>query len=162
MFVLLIIFMVTAPLMMGVVKINLPKTTGVPMARTDHPLIVSLDANNRVFVDTEPIIEEHRSATFKRLALESESGEIFVRGDGEFKYARMMELMSELGQCGSARVTLITTVLPTTNQGTAIGANPDGPADPLAPPAQASTESNGTSVPETSPMTIPSPSEAGQ
>ena len=110
MLVLLIIFMVTAPLMLGGVKINLPKTAGQPMPRPEQPLIVSLDADSRVFVEKEELAAEGRREHFKKFAEESASGEVYVRGDGEVKYARMMELMAELGQAGFARVTLVTSV----------------------------------------------------
>ena len=110
MLVLLIIFMVTAPLMLGGVHINLPKTAGQPMARPERPLVVSLDAESRVFVEKEEVAAENRREHFKNLARESDGGEVYVRGDGEVKYARMMELMAELGQAGFARVTLVTSV----------------------------------------------------
>ncbi|MDR1043922.1 MAG: ExbD/TolR family protein [Candidatus Adiutrix sp.] len=110
MLVLLIIFMVTAPLMLGGVHINLPRTGGTAMPRPEKPLIVSLDAESRVFVDQDEVTAPDRPDYFKRLARESETGEIYVRGDGEVKYARMMELMGELGQAGFARVTLVTSV----------------------------------------------------
>jgi biopolymer transport protein ExbD len=156
MLVLLIIFMVTAPLMMGGVKINLPKTTDNPMPRPENPLIVSLDADNQVFVDKDLLAEGVRAETFRRLALESESGEIFVRGDGEVKYAKMIELMSELGQAGFARVTLVTSVQPGAAEagGSAgaspAGASPDGlpsTSDGAAPsPASETASPAGTSA----------------
>jgi hypothetical protein len=80
------------------------------MPRPEKPLIVSLDAESRIFVDKDEISQNDRLSAFKQLALDSESGEVYVRGDGEVKYARMMELMSELGQAGFARVTLVTSV----------------------------------------------------
>jgi len=110
MLVLLIIFMITAPLMLGGVPVNLPKTGGDPMHRPERPLIVSLDAEARVFVDKDELAADIRLERFKELALESESGEVYVRGDGQVPYARMMELMAELGQAGFARVTLVTDV----------------------------------------------------
>ncbi|MDR3204527.1 MAG: biopolymer transporter ExbD [Deltaproteobacteria bacterium] len=133
MLVLLIIFMITAPLMMGGVRLNLPKTSGLPMARPTNPLIVSLDAQTRVFIDKEEVPEANRQDFFRKLALESESGEVFVRGDGEVKYAKMMELMSELGQAGFARITLVSSVQPTSAlpaQGASV------PADPASSEAQ--------------------------
>ena len=110
MLVLLIIFMITAPLMLGGVPVTLPRSGGDPMPRPDRPLIVSLDAEARVFVDQEEVAPEARGEHFKKLAVESESGEVYVRGDGRVPYARMMELMAELGQAGFARVTLVTDV----------------------------------------------------
>jgi biopolymer transport protein ExbD len=152
MLVLLIIFMVTAPLMIGGVKINLPKTTGLPMERPDRPLIVSLDADSQVFVDKDPVEDARRAETFKRLALESETGEVFVRGDGEVKYAKVMELMSELGQSGFARVTLVSNVLPTSGQ-------PDSAGQ--APPSQSTAPAvTGEAAPPANTVTAASPALA--
>ncbi|MDR1921537.1 MAG: ExbD/TolR family protein [Candidatus Adiutrix sp.] len=133
MLVLLIIFMVTAPLMLGGVRVNLPKSGGDPMPRPENPAIVSMDAQNRVFIDKEELPNLGRHERFQALARESETGEVYVRGDGEVKYARMMELMAELGQAGFARVTLVTDVkagkaTPTADHGAPA-------ADPGAPPA---------------------------
>lgn len=110
MLVLLIIFMVTAPLMLGGVHVNLPKAGGDPMPRPENPTIVSLDANSRIYLDKEELPTSGYQTRFQRLARESATGEVFVRGDGEVKYGRMMELMAELGQAGFARVTLVTDI----------------------------------------------------
>ncbi|MDR0882191.1 MAG: biopolymer transporter ExbD [Candidatus Adiutrix sp.] len=112
MLVLLIIFMVTAPLMLGGVPINLPKSLGPALLRPEEPLVVSLDAASRIFVEKKEVTAPARLEFFKRLARESATGEVYVRGDGEVKYARMMELMGELGQAGFARVTLVTSPRP--------------------------------------------------
>jgi len=110
MLVLLVIFMITAPLMLGGVHVNLPKTGGDPMPRPESPLIVSLDAEARIFVDKEEVMAADRPELFHRLAQDSESGEVYVRGDGEVKYALMMELMAALGEAGFARVTLVSEI----------------------------------------------------
>lgn len=110
MLVLLIIFMVTAPLMLGGVHINLPKSGGDPMPRPENPTIVSLDSESRVYLDKEELAAAGRHERFKQLARDSATGEVFVRGDGEVKYGKMMELMAELGQAGFARVTLVTDI----------------------------------------------------
>jgi biopolymer transport protein ExbD len=149
MLVLLIIFMVTAPLMMGGVKINLPKTTGLAMERPAKPLIISLDMDNQVYVDKEMVTEASRPSVFKRLAIESESGEVYVRGDGEVKYGKMMELMSELGEAGFARVTLVTNVLPNAGQSATDGgaAAGDGSATPPGSPGEVAPPSDGVLAP---------------
>lgn len=108
MLVLLIIFMITAPLMLGGVAVNLPKSVGDPLPRPEKPVIVSLSAESRLFVGNDEISYEERLNRFKDLARESDSGEIYVRGDGDIKYSRMMGLMAELGQAGFARVILVT------------------------------------------------------
>ncbi|MDR2349484.1 MAG: biopolymer transporter ExbD [Deltaproteobacteria bacterium] len=158
MLVLLIIFMVTAPLMMGGVKINLPKTTGVPMQRPDKPLIVSLDAQSKIYVDKEEVTADTRKAVFRELAVASESGEVFVRGDGEVKYGRMMDLMSELGQAGFARVTLVTNVQKGTADAAATPTDLTGAgATPAGTPGAAPAGSPAASPP---PAAAPAPVSA--
>ncbi|MDR2443285.1 MAG: biopolymer transporter ExbD [Deltaproteobacteria bacterium] len=144
MLVLLIIFMVTAPLMMGGIPVNLPRVSGAPMPRPDNPLIISLDSENRVFVDKELVGPDEMAAKFRALALESESGEVYLRGDGEVKYAIVMDLMSQLGQAGF-RVTLVTNVQKgTAEPESALGVPPDSQSSALSPAAQGAE-----SVPET-------------
>lgn len=127
MLVLLIIFMVTAPLMLGGVHVNLPQSGGTPMARPENPAIVSLDSESRIFLDKEELPPAGRHERFQRLARESATGEVFVRGDGEVKYGRMMELMAELGQAGFARVTLVTDIRPRQTPETAWRSEPSRP-----------------------------------
>jgi biopolymer transport protein ExbD len=145
--------------MMGGVKINLPKTSGNPMPRPQNPIIVSLDAESRVFVDKEEVPSPGRSAVFRKMALESESGEIFVRGDGEVKYSRMMELMSELGQAGFARVTLVTSVQPTSGPAETPAADPGSAAAtaPAAPTPSLDPAAAAAPVAPLAPATPPAP-----
>jgi hypothetical protein len=103
-------------------------------------------------VDKDMVPAATRMDVFRKMANESESGEVFVRGDGEVKYAEMMNLMSELGQAGFARVTLVTNVQggsqpPENGSSGASGGQPapqggsaapaSAPAAPAAPPAAA-------------------------
>ena len=108
MLVLLIIFMVTAPLMLGGVHVNLPKSGGEKIIQPENPLIVSIDAQHKIYVDNVELSAPNIHEQLKTLALNSVNGEVFVRGDGEIKYSKMIELMGELGQAGFARVTLVT------------------------------------------------------
>ncbi|MDR1084316.1 MAG: biopolymer transporter ExbD [Deltaproteobacteria bacterium] len=119
MLVLLIIFMVTAPLMLGGVQVNLPKSSGENMSKPESPVIVTLDAHHRIYVDKEDITERNRHYYFQTLAKASTSGEAHVRVDIEVKYGEMMDLMAELGKAGFARVTLVTDVKPQSTSGTA-------------------------------------------
>ncbi len=89
-------------------------------------MIVSLDAQSRIFVDKDEVAADGRLEHFKELARASETGEVYVRGDGEVKYAQMMELMGELGQAGFARVTLVTSVVN--------GSGDSKPSETQAPP----------------------------
>ncbi|MDR2141700.1 MAG: biopolymer transporter ExbD [Deltaproteobacteria bacterium] len=136
MLVLLIIFMVTAPLMLGGVHINLPKTGGEPMPRPQEPLIISLDLEGRVYVDKEEVPLAGRLERFKELARDSVNGEVFARGDGMVRYKEMMELMASLGQAGFARVTLVTDL----REPASSGSEPQpGNSSPVVSPESAPT-----------------------
>ncbi|MDR1395447.1 MAG: biopolymer transporter ExbD [Deltaproteobacteria bacterium] len=159
MLVLLIIFMVTAPLMLGGVHLNLPKTGGEPMPRPESPIIVSLDAENRVFADHEEVPYDRRREVFQELARSSENGEVFVRGDGMVRYQMMMDLMAALGQAGFARVTLVTDIRSGGEAGTPGQADPAASGQPADLPAgQPSAPASGqpSAPPSGQPQALPS------
>jgi TolR protein len=110
MLVLLIIFMVTAPLMMGGVQVNLPKSTGETIPKLEAPVIISIDAGRRIYIDKMDVTDLDRHEHFQILAKASTNGEVHVRADIEVKYGEVMDLMAELGQAGFARVTLVTDI----------------------------------------------------
>jgi biopolymer transport protein TolR len=108
MLVLLVIFMVTAPLLTVGVQVDLPKTQASPIQGEDEPLSVSVDRQGRVFIqDTEVEI----AALAPRL--EAVSGQnpdirIFVRGDQAIDYGRVMAVMDEIRAAGFSKVALVT------------------------------------------------------
>ena len=108
MLVLLIIFMVTAPLLTVGVQVDLPKTKAKAVKGADEPLAVSIDKNGAIYVqDTAMDLE----AVVPRLQAISENNpevRIFVRGDASVGYGRVMEVMGVLNAAGFSRVALIT------------------------------------------------------
>lgn len=108
MLVLLIIFMVTAPLLTVGVQVDLPKTKAKAVAGQDEPLAVSIDKDGLIYVqDTAMELD----AVVPRLQAISENNpevRIFVRGDATVGYGRVMELMGVLNAAGFSRVALIT------------------------------------------------------
>ena len=108
MLVLLIIFMVTAPLLTVGVQVDLPKTKAKAVAGSDEPLAVSIDKDGAIYVqDTAMDLE----AVVPRLQAISENNpevRIFVRGDASVGYGRVMEVMGVLNAAGFSRVALIT------------------------------------------------------
>ncbi|MDR1084495.1 MAG: ExbD/TolR family protein [Deltaproteobacteria bacterium] len=147
MLVLLIIFMVTAPLMLGGVQVNLPKTGGEIMPRTENPLVVSLDSEKRVFIDRDEVLAADRHLRFQVLARESANGEVLVRGDGSVPYSEMMNLMAALGRAGFTRVTLVADVRQSGSE------HEDRPAGqiPTAPAVKPSESSGPPNEPELRP-----------
>ncbi len=107
MLVLLIIFMVTAPLLTVGVQVDLPKTQAALLQDPDEPLAVSVDAEGKIFIqDTE--IEDGALAP-RLIAITGANPEIriFVRGDRAINYGRVMQVMGLINAAGFDRVALI-------------------------------------------------------
>ena len=114
MLVLLVVFMVAAPLMVQGVLVNLPETLSEPLPREKNdPLIISIQSDGMFFLETQstsntPLSLEELSAQVKKILKANPSLQVVVRGDGNVKYQRVMELMSVLQASGSIDVGLIT------------------------------------------------------
>jgi len=115
MLVLLIIFMVTAPMMMQGVEVAVPTVVSGPLERDDEQeyLIVAVDEQGRVFIergDEEPqtvqVAEVGEYAL--RVLQQQPSLEVYIRGDNRIDYGTVMRVMSALQQAGITSVGLIT------------------------------------------------------
>jgi biopolymer transport protein TolR len=108
MLVLLIVFMVTAPLLTAGVPIDLPETRARLLGQDREPLAVSIDGAGKVFLqNTEIPVDE----LVPKLMAISENGynqRIFVRGDRTVDYGKVMEVMGLLNVAGFTRIGLVT------------------------------------------------------
>jgi biopolymer transport protein TolR len=108
MLVLLIVFMVTAPLLTAGVPIDLPQTRARALGQDPEPLAVSINQEGKVFLqNTEIPVDE----LVPKLMAISENGyqqRIFVRGDRTVDYGRVMEVMGLLNVAGFTRIGLVT------------------------------------------------------
>jgi len=107
MLVLLVIFMVAAPLMTVGVPVQLPKTAAQKVAQPKTPLVVSIDREGRVFVGQDELTPETIGSRLAALAKESPDQVVLVRGDKAIDYGRVMTVMGQVGQAGFAKVSLI-------------------------------------------------------
>lgn len=107
MLVLLIIFMVTAPLLTSGVQVDLPKTEAAPLQGQDEPLVVSIQNDGKVFLQKTPVQIEELGAKLKAVAGEKSDTRIFVRGDKAINYGRIMEVMGIINQAGFRKVALV-------------------------------------------------------
>jgi biopolymer transport protein TolR len=108
MLVLLIVFMVTAPLLTVGVPVDLPQTRAKQLGEDREPLAVSIDKGGKIFLQNSPIDEE---ALVPKLMAISENGynqRIFVRGDKDVDYGKVMEVMGLLNSAGFTRIGLVT------------------------------------------------------
>ncbi len=108
MLVLLIIFMVAAPLLTVGVPIELPKAEGNALSANKEPLAITIDPEGKIFLqESEITIDE----IVPRLLAISKSGydeTIFVRGDRRANYGAMMRVMGRISAAGFKRISLIT------------------------------------------------------
>ena len=109
MLVLLVIFMVTAPLLTSGVTIDLPSVNAKPITGEDRPLTVSVKADGTIWLseDTQVQLDE-LAPKLKAMSANNPDARIFVRGDGAINYGRMVEVLSSLQGAGLNHVALLT------------------------------------------------------
>ncbi len=107
MLVLLIIFMVTAPLMTSGVSVDLPKANAQPINNDSQPLTVSVRANGDVYLQDQLVPLPDVVDKLKAIAANNPDRRIFVRGDKDLPYGRIMELMGIITQGGFTHVALL-------------------------------------------------------
>lgn len=107
MLVLLVVFMIAAPLMMVGVPVQLPKTTAAKVAQPREPIIVSIDREGRIFLREEELAPEAVMERLAALAAESPDAVIYVRGDRSISYGQVMQVMGRVSSAGFAKVSLI-------------------------------------------------------
>jgi biopolymer transport protein TolR len=110
MLVLLIIFMVAAPLLATGVPIDLPQTAAKPINVDQKPITIAVDAQGRVFLNDDEIQPQDLASRLSTLAGGPAAAEqrIYVRGAKEVNYGRVAEVMSLITAAGFKKVALIT------------------------------------------------------
>jgi len=108
MLVLLIVFMVAAPLLTVGVPIDLPETRAKAMEGDVKPITVSVEAGGRIFLQEKEVKAEELVARLKALAQAGAEERILVRGDRQADYGTMMQVMGRLNEAGFRRIGLVT------------------------------------------------------
>ncbi|HXC14183.1 MAG TPA: biopolymer transporter ExbD [Stellaceae bacterium] len=107
MLVLLVIFMVTAPLLVVGVPLDLPKTKAAAIVAPKEPLIVSLDRRGAMFIGDHPVPAADLEARLAALAAADPARIVYVRGDRTISYAQLMDVLSQVNRAGFVKVTLV-------------------------------------------------------
>jgi len=110
MLVLLIVFMVTAPLLTVGVPVDLPKTKAQALNQTREPLSVTVKRDGRIYLQNAPIGEDDLVPKLTAIAGNGYDQRIFVRGDKAVDYGRVMEVMGLLSSAGFTHIGLVTDV----------------------------------------------------
>ena len=108
MLVLLIIFMVTAPLLTVGVQVDLPKTKASIIRGEDEPLAITVDAEGQVYLQETEIELEGLLPRLNAITGNNPDVRIFVRGDAQVDYGRVMEVMGTINAAGYRKVALVT------------------------------------------------------
>ncbi|MEO6218679.1 MAG: protein TolR [Sphingomonas bacterium] len=119
MLVLLIIFMVTAPLLTAGVPVNLPDSRAKALDQDQQPVQISIEAGGKIFVDKDEVTEAILPDVLQQIASKAGVGaatgpdgakapQVFLRADKSLDYGRVMRVMGELNRAGLNRVALVT------------------------------------------------------
>lgn len=139
MLVLLIVFMIAAPLMTAGIPVDLPKANAKPLADQKAPLAVSVNAAGHYFIGSEEVPSELLLSSLKNQAENELDRRIHVRADKDLPYRTVLEVMGEISSAGFTKVALVSEAPKTGGAAApqaAIGAPPSGPT---ATPASAGT-----------------------
>jgi biopolymer transport protein TolR len=107
MLVLLIVFMVTAPLMTSGVSVDLPKADTKPLNTDSEPLTVSIKADGNIYLQDQQVGLQDLVQKLTAIAGADHDRRIFVRGDQGIEYGKVMQLMATISQGGFTKVALL-------------------------------------------------------
>ena len=108
MLVLLIIFMVTAPMMIQGVEVSLPEATAKPIATETEQLIVSIDKNNQVYINDFKVAADNLNEKLVKILKGRTDREVYLRADKTISYGMVVYVMSEIKGAGVEKLGMIT------------------------------------------------------
>ena len=112
MLVLLVIFMVTAPMMQQGVQVNLPKADTKAMNPAEETVVVTVDKNNKVFINKEETpVDDLRSKLTDLFATRTKK-EVFLKADASVPYGEVVRIMADIKGAGIERLGMVTEPAP--------------------------------------------------
>ncbi len=108
MLVLLIVFIVTAPLLMQAVKVNLPRTAAVSPVKQTRTIQMAIDARGGVFIDQRPIRFEALEDELKKIAARDSDPQVQLHADESVRYGRVAQVMALLQRAGITKLAFVT------------------------------------------------------
>ena len=108
MLVLLVVFMITAPLLSVGVNVDLPDATAEPLQGNKEPLTVSVDAEGKIYLQETEVPLDELAPKLKAISDNNTKVRIFVRGDQGVEYGRVMKVMGTINAAGYRKVALVT------------------------------------------------------
>ena len=108
MLVLLIIFMVTAPMMVQGVDVSLPEATSKPLESEKEPLIITINKNNKVFINDYQVSIGFLQEKLKKVLETRMDREVYFRADKDIPYGMIVQVMSEIKEAGVDKLGMVT------------------------------------------------------
>jgi biopolymer transport protein TolR len=108
MLVLLVIFMVTAPLMMSGVDVNLPETSTQPLRTRDDPLVLTVKKDGKVFVQSTEVPAGELAEKLKAIFEGRDSKDLYLRADEAAPYGQVAKAMAAARQAGASKLGMVT------------------------------------------------------
>jgi len=118
MLVLLVIFMVAAPLMVQGVPVDLPKTSASELGAMKKPMVVTLAPDGKLYIRDEEVTRQALVSRLMQIKSDEGDGVVYVRADRKMPYGDVMELLGRVGESGFARVSLLSQPAPSAGTGT--------------------------------------------
>ena len=108
MLVLLIVFMVTAPLLTVGIKVDLPKVEATALTDIKDPIEITVNLEGDIYIGESKVEVENLIPRLNAITEQNTEARIYVRGDRVVAYGRIMEIMSKINSAGYVKVALIT------------------------------------------------------
>ncbi len=108
MLVLLIIFMVTAPLLTAGIKVNLPESTSILKNEKNDPITVTINSKGQIYLQKKKFTADGLIKKLKALKSQNKDLKIYIKGDKKLNYGKVMDLMSFINKSGFKKVALVT------------------------------------------------------
>ena len=108
MLVLLIIFMVTAPMMMEGINVTLPEASSKQLALEKKPLVISVNSDNKIFISNFNVTIENLGEKLKKILDGKTNREVFLKADKNISYGMVVRVMSEIKGAGIENLGMVT------------------------------------------------------
>ena len=108
MLVLLIVFMIAAPLLSVGVPVNLPKTEAKSLLSQKDPLTITIDSTGKIFIQDEEVLSEQLAAKLNAIIDNGYEEKIYIRGDRSTEYGKILKVMARINTAGFENIGLVT------------------------------------------------------
>ncbi len=108
MLVLLIIFMVTAPMMTQGLDINLPETTAKSLRQKEDPILITIDKSGKIHLEKTPVVRAVLRQQLSKYGIEEKKKPVFLKADKNVAYGVVVEVMADIKAAGFEKLGMVT------------------------------------------------------